>query len=616
MSNYPGAFIVIEGSDGSGKKTQFNLLKERLETAGYQVETFDFPRYDQPSSHFVRRYLNGDYGKAASISPYSASLFYALDRFEAAPAVRKALEQGKVVLSNRYVGSNMAHQGAKFTSDAEQRGFFIWADSLEYQLLNIPRPDINLFLRLPAEVSQQLIMDRAVQEGRSLDEHEADINHLRQAVAAYDTLCLLFPKDFKAVDCADDSKLKDRQAINNSLWEDIQPLLPVKTKEEEPEAAPQLSAANPSEDKPNPAESPIKLSLLAVTELARNPEVKPELKKIAFSGRPEDYYIPKLSDDNRKTYEEFMRKIASYRQQIQETLTSKKESNAGEITGLLLPMAAYATVNIADNQLKAAASGGNLSELRRLAKLNPPPAKNSAAKWEKLARDGLPGNLSTDMEPVTLLEAWPRNEFELLSDSLYGLSDLPRQQVQAGIDNWTYDQKYQALQDILGEMNQASLSQVRYRLDVVAEQGLIVELAFSGLLQSLKTQAPTPRYGYEVPEAIEKAGLEGEYIECFDLSLELFSRLQSSDDSASAGYVTLGGHKVRFQIDCNLAALVKPPEYSSALFKAFRRQLLDSISQNHPMIGEWLQKQLTAPAKETAAAAKASKRRRRRPKKP
>jgi len=171
MPDYPGTFIALEGSDGSGKGTQFKLLAERLKAVGYDVETFDFPRYDQPSSHFVKQYLNGDYGPASDISPYSASLFYALDRFEAAPLIRKSLQAGKVVLSNRYVGSNMAHQGAKFTNEAEQRGFFIWADSLEYQLLGIPRPALNLFLRLPAEVSQKLIIQRAEQNSAKLDQH-------------------------------------------------------------------------------------------------------------------------------------------------------------------------------------------------------------------------------------------------------------------------------------------------------------------------------------------------------------------------------------------------------------------------------------------------------------
>ena len=110
----PGVLIVIEGSDGSGKGTQFNLLNERLKAAGYDVAVFDFPRYENESSYFVRQYLNGNFGPAAEISPFTASLFYALDRYEAAKEIRAELAAGKVVLCNRYVGSNMAHQGAKF----------------------------------------------------------------------------------------------------------------------------------------------------------------------------------------------------------------------------------------------------------------------------------------------------------------------------------------------------------------------------------------------------------------------------------------------------------------------------------------------------------------------
>ena len=118
-----GLFIVLEGADGSGKTTQFNLLSERLQAVGYDVAVFDFPRYNEPSSHFIQSYLNGLYGPASKISPYTASLFYALDRFETKSAITRALESGKIVLSNRYVGSNMAHQGSKFTNIAERRGF-------------------------------------------------------------------------------------------------------------------------------------------------------------------------------------------------------------------------------------------------------------------------------------------------------------------------------------------------------------------------------------------------------------------------------------------------------------------------------------------------------------
>ena len=105
-----GVFIVIEVTDGSGKGTQFQKLAERLTREGYDVALFDFPQYEQPSSYFVQQYLNGKYGSAEEVGPYTSSLFYALDRFEAAPKIREALQQGKIILANRYARSTMAHQ--------------------------------------------------------------------------------------------------------------------------------------------------------------------------------------------------------------------------------------------------------------------------------------------------------------------------------------------------------------------------------------------------------------------------------------------------------------------------------------------------------------------------
>lgn len=223
-----GAFIVIEGTDGSGKGTQFNLLAKRLKEAGYDVATFDFPRYEEPSSFFVRQYLNGEYGSAGQVGPYTSSLFYALDRFQAAPDIRKALDKGKVVLANRYTGSSMAHQGTKFASPEERRGYFIWLDNLEFQTLRIPRPDRSIVLRVPADIAQSLVDQKEQRSYTSLkrDIHEADLKHMERSVEVYDDLCQLFPKDFQRIDCIRSDKLLDIQTINNLIWETLQPMLP------------------------------------------------------------------------------------------------------------------------------------------------------------------------------------------------------------------------------------------------------------------------------------------------------------------------------------------------------------------------------------------------------
>src|SRR6266545_8227835 len=216
-----GTFIVIEGTDGSGKTTQFELLKTRLAEAGYQVETFDFPQYDLPSSYFVKQYLNGNYGTIDEVGPYTASLFYALDRYEAAPAIRKALEEGKIVLCNRFTGSNMAHQGTKFANPEERRGYFIWLDNVEFEMLKIPRPDVSFVLRLPADIAQMLVDDKAQRTytDKKRDIHEADLAHLERALAVYDDMTQLFPKDFQRIDCVRGGKLLDIETIQTMLWQ-------------------------------------------------------------------------------------------------------------------------------------------------------------------------------------------------------------------------------------------------------------------------------------------------------------------------------------------------------------------------------------------------------------
>lgn len=224
-----GTFIVIEGTDGSGKGTQFKLLADYLRDHGHEVATFDFPQYDQPSSYFVKKYLNGDYGTAEQIGPYTSSLFYALDRYEAAPAIRQALSEGKIVLSNRFTGSSMGHQGTKFIHAEERRGYFIWLDNLEFEMLKIPRPTMSIVLRVPAEIAQTLVDQKEARSytDKKRDIHEADLSHLQRAVAVYDDICQLFPKDFQRIDCVRGGDLLSIETIQELVRQKVEPLLPI-----------------------------------------------------------------------------------------------------------------------------------------------------------------------------------------------------------------------------------------------------------------------------------------------------------------------------------------------------------------------------------------------------
>ena len=221
-----GIFIVIEGSDGSGKSTQFSLLKEFFEKQGKQVKTYKFPRYEKPSAHFVTSYLNGLYGNANSLGAHTPSLFYALDRFEAGRDIRKDLEEGSIVLCDRYVGSNMAHQGQKIDDAKERRSYFDWVHNLEFEMLGIPKPDANIVLIMPAEIASQLMEKREKRDYTSMqkDIHEADINHLKRAVATYEELCRLFPDTFTAVRGTSEGTLKQIEDVHLEITQLLRPL--------------------------------------------------------------------------------------------------------------------------------------------------------------------------------------------------------------------------------------------------------------------------------------------------------------------------------------------------------------------------------------------------------
>src|SRR5574340_592080 len=140
-----GLLIAIEGIDGSGKHTQAQLLENALTASGYPVYSTGFPQYDSWFGHMVGQFLNGDFGPLEAVDPHFTALLYAGDRFEAKPRMEAALSAGKVVLVDRYIGSNLAHQVAR--APAEKRAVFLrWIEHLEYSIYGLPRENIILYL--------------------------------------------------------------------------------------------------------------------------------------------------------------------------------------------------------------------------------------------------------------------------------------------------------------------------------------------------------------------------------------------------------------------------------------------------------------------------------------
>ena len=199
-----GKFIAIEGGDGSGKGTQSKLLVEHLREQGYDVYEADFPRYGEESAYYVERYLNGDYGGPNDVPADLGVLPYALDRFAAKDDIITHLEKpNSIVVSNRYMASNLAHQGTKIADSAERHTFYERTKRTEYDILGIPKPDLNIVLLVPSHIAQANVDKKAARSytDKKRDIHEADTDHLEKAKANYEEICALYPEEFTAINC-------------------------------------------------------------------------------------------------------------------------------------------------------------------------------------------------------------------------------------------------------------------------------------------------------------------------------------------------------------------------------------------------------------------------------
>lgn len=215
-----GKLIVIEGTDCSGKETQSNLLIEKLKKENIRIEKFSFPNYNSPTGKIIGGpYLGKSYicegwfeEGAPNVDPKVSALYYAADRLYNIDKIKFLLENGVNVILDRYVFSNMAHQGGKIENEKERNEMYEWLENLEFNLLNLPKPDIGLFLHMPFECSLELKKNRE----EELDQNEKDKNHLINAENAYKEVAKKY--DFYTIECNEGSRIKTIEEINEDLY--------------------------------------------------------------------------------------------------------------------------------------------------------------------------------------------------------------------------------------------------------------------------------------------------------------------------------------------------------------------------------------------------------------
>jgi dTMP kinase len=219
-----GKLIVIEGTDGSGKSTQFKLLTEYMQTHGPAFKKLIFPRYSEPSSALIRMYLGGEFGTTPSdVSSYAASAFYAVDRYASYKQDwGQWYEAGGLVLTGRYTTSNAVHQASKEEGE-KQTAFLKWLYEFEYGLLGLPRPDLTIYLDVPTDFTEQLMRRREQDTNTKADIHEKDTAYLaacrrtgRAAAAFY---------GWTVIECVRDGAMRTIEDIHEEIYAHVAKLL-------------------------------------------------------------------------------------------------------------------------------------------------------------------------------------------------------------------------------------------------------------------------------------------------------------------------------------------------------------------------------------------------------
>ncbi len=228
MNQLKGKLIVIEGADGSGKQTQTEKLWQRLRAEGKTVRLITFPDYESNSSALIKMYLKGDFGSdPLQVNPYAAASFYAADRFASFNRTwGEWYRAGEVIIADRYVTSNMAHQAVKISDQAEQTKFLEWLWDLEFVKFALPVPDTVIFLDVPPQYSLELIRSRNAANmtaPAAKDIHEKNAHYLKSVYQSY----LLAQKKYgwQKINCVRQNEMRSVADIHADIYECVRNII-------------------------------------------------------------------------------------------------------------------------------------------------------------------------------------------------------------------------------------------------------------------------------------------------------------------------------------------------------------------------------------------------------
>jgi dTMP kinase len=216
-----GKIVVFEGIDGSGKNTQAQMLHNFCSSRGHRVKLLQFPRYGETFfGREVGNYLNGEYGKMENIHPKFSAMLYAGDRFESREMILKELRTGTILIIDRYVSSNIAHQVAKVPDESKSE-LRTWIENLEYAIFDLPRPDLTIFLDMPPNVAKNLVLNKGLRTytDKKLDLHEENYLYLEKAYNEFKKLSMEY--GWVTINCFNGNNTRSAVDISNIIIDEI-----------------------------------------------------------------------------------------------------------------------------------------------------------------------------------------------------------------------------------------------------------------------------------------------------------------------------------------------------------------------------------------------------------
>lgn len=558
INSSQGAFIVLEGIDQSLVNKQVSLLAHKLSSDGHSVLVID-PNNLNQTSPYVNNLKAGVYGKLKDINPYISTLMYSMHRYDYKREIEHALEQGYVVLSSGYTSRQLLTLSPLLRTSEERHGYCLWVDTIEYQLMRLPRPTINLLLLT--------YLDRSNNKDK----------------ARYDTyqdVIRLFPKDFRLLDCVRKKQTIEDTHIQKLLYEQVVTLI-----------RPPLSADKGTLEyidraihNPATQKKELYVSNVAILDVIQQNTPKYPLPIV----NDMTYYVPKNIPDSLigrysdfvatsiNAYDDLKNKLYEYlAQHIDIKLSLQTIEN---IAQSVLPTSIKRELQITEKDLKHIAT--SLAELHELGCKEIPGDVTTRRLHKKLENTPY----SSDSSVVQLVFHSPKNELRLINNILFKASGLSDEEITNSVSLWTYEEKAQTL--VSGLSNKGYLDTISYTWEITLPLTILTELPAYINNASWQFQQLTPRFGYEVEDIIDKAGLADTIEVCFDNSFKLYSDVLAKSVHGGAEYCLLLGHKNRVKLTltaqhlCSALLRADIPDYVQSLLK----MLLATIESVHPLV--------------------------------